>query len=208
MLLLYLIISFIYSFYLNKIYLIRKTNLKDNTTRINCNYEIYCLILKIIIFIFFFENIKKDNSIYKYIYECFIIINCLIMSIYTYNNVYFYNNIINKINHVGWYISTWFIFCIIIQTLLNIRYMPIAIILGWIIIIISYYIIEDINEKSLIIKTNIFEFKNNILIEIYKNILLKNLNLKNDIDSKLIKLGKIKNTLFTYDKKSFIHIKR
>ena len=96
----------------------------------------------------------------------------LIMSIYTYKSVYFYNNIINKINHVGWYISTWSIFCIIIQTFLNIRYLPIAIALGWIIIIISYYIIKDLNEKSLLIKTNIFEFRNNIIIEIYKNILL------------------------------------
>ena len=88
MLLLYLIVSFVHLFYLNKIDLIMKTNLKDNTTRINCNYEIYCLILKIIIFIFyFFVNIKKDNSLYKYIYECFIIINFLIMSIYTYKSV-------------------------------------------------------------------------------------------------------------------------
>ena len=76
MLLLYLIIIFIYSFYCNKIDLIRKTNLKDNTIRINCNYEIYCLIIKIIINIFyFFVNIKKDNSLYIIIYQCLIIIN-------------------------------------------------------------------------------------------------------------------------------------
>ena len=56
--LLYISISFIYSIYCNEIDLIMNSN--DNTTRIECNYEIYCLISKIGIFIFAFFFYKID----------------------------------------------------------------------------------------------------------------------------------------------------
>ena len=131
MLILYLSIIFIYAFYCNKINLIRKTNLKDNTIRINCNYEIYCLIFKNIINIFyFFVNIKKENSIYIFIYECLNIIICLIMTIYSYRNVYYYNNIIHKINQLGWYITTWFTFCVFVKGLLKTKNSAFIIIFG------------------------------------------------------------------------------
>ena len=194
MLLFYLIIIFIYSFYCNKIDLIRKTNLKDNTIRINCNYEIYCLIIKIIINIFyFFVNIKKDNSLYIFIYEFTILIICLILAIYTNQNVYYYNNIINKVNQLGWYITTLFVFCVLIINLLKIVHSSVVILLGWIIIIILDYKLNKMNEYSLIIKTNIFNFKNNKLVETYKNNLLKHLNMKNYVESKILKLGIVKN---------------
>ena len=110
MLLLFLFISFIYSFYCNEIELI-ETNSNENITRIQCNYEIYCLCSKVSIFIFGFFFYKLDyeeeeHFLIKIIYESFILINCLIMSIYTYKNVYFYNKIMNNFNHFGWYFST------------------------------------------------------------------------------------------------------
>ena len=53
MLLLYIFISFSFSFYCNEIDLL-STNSKNSVSRINCNYELFCLISKIFIFIFGF----------------------------------------------------------------------------------------------------------------------------------------------------------
>ena len=63
----YIFIILIYSFYCNEIGSI-KTHDNDKTTRIQCNYEIYCLVSKISIFIFefFFTNVimKKIEIFY------------------------------------------------------------------------------------------------------------------------------------------------
>lgn len=85
MLSLYIIIMLIYSIYCTKINLIKKTNLYDNKIRVNCNYELYCLISKIVIFIFYFISyMKNDNNVYKYIFILFNFINCL-------KNIFFKN---------------------------------------------------------------------------------------------------------------------
>ena len=115
-----------------------------------------------------------------------------LLIIYTYRNLYYYNNLINKINQLGWYITTWFVFCVLIINLLKLEHSSIIILVGWIIIIILDNKLDKMNEYSLIIKTNIFNFKNNKLIEMYKNILLKHLNMKNSIESKIIKFGIVK----------------
>ena len=48
-------------------------------------------------------------------------------------------------------------------------------------------------EYSLIIKSNIFKFSNNKLVEMYRDILLKHLRKKNSPESKILILGIIKN---------------
>ena len=66
MLLLYIFITFIYCFYCNEIDIII-TNSRENTSRLDCNYEVYCLISKICIFIlgfFFLKWITKKMSTY------------------------------------------------------------------------------------------------------------------------------------------------
>ena len=194
MLLLFLILIFFYSFFCNEIEII-KTNAGDNKIRIDCNYELFCLISKIIIFIigFFFYKMdyEEDDHIFiKILYESYIFINCLIMSIYTYKNVYFYNNIIHYINHFGWYFSTWYSLAIIIKTILNIKSISNIIVFGWIIITFSFVKGYMLMENILISETNIFEFKNTNLIEIYKNILLNKLSEK-DNESKILIHGTI-----------------
>ena len=191
MLLLYFTILITYSIFCVRINLIKKINFNHHTLRVNCNYDLYCLISKIIIFILhFFAYLQKGNKIYKYIYLCFIFFNCLIMSFYIIRNVYYYNKSINEINKYGWYISTWFVFCIIVKELFHIKNCSIIIIIGSIIIIRLFYKYDKMNNNLLITQMNIFELKSIKLIEVYKNILL---NMKNSPIFQALKFGIINN---------------
>ena len=192
MLLLYLFTSFLYSIFAHVIDIIR-ADCKDISFRIDCNYELYCFISKLAIFIFgFFVKIFGNNLIFKIIFEAFIFINCLIMSIYAYKKVYYYNQIINLFHLFGWYTSTIFTFCIVLKTLLNIKHITYYIIFGLIITVISLYKAYIIEEYLLITEKNIFEFKDIKLFEMYKNILLNRLKTKYNYKSKIIILGIIK----------------
>ena len=192
LLILSLFMSFLYAFFCNEIELIT-TNLNGNLNRINCNYELYGLISKISIFIFGFY-IKKhaNNDLLKIIYEGYIFLNCLIMSIYAYKNVYYYNEVINYINFFGWYFSSWFSFCVFLKTAFNLSGVSSIIIIGWVIIGVSFYKAHKIKEYLLITNSNIFEFKDIKSIEMYKNILLKKLTDKNNYHSKILLFGIIK----------------
>ena len=193
MLLLYIFVSFIYSFYCNEIELIM-TNTKGNTLiRIDCKYETYCLVSKIIGFVLgFFEKKNEGQLTFKIIFQSYFIINSLIMSIYAYKYVYYYNNIINNIIHYGWCVSCCFNICILLKTLLKLKVVSNFIIFGYIIIIIAFYKADKMREYLLITEENIFEFKNIKSIETYKNILLHKLNKKNDNKSKVLIFGVIK----------------
>ena len=192
----YIFIIFIYSFYCNEIGAI-KINDNNKNIRIHCNYEIYCLFSKISIFIFGFFFYKCDyeedrDFLFKLSYECFIFINCLIMSIYTYKNVYFYNEIIDAINHYGWFLSAWLSFGVILKIIFNIMGVSNLIVIGWIIIIYTFNRVYKLQENSLLTKNNVFEFSNPNLIEKYKNILLKRLEKSYDNESKIFIFGIIK----------------
>jgi hypothetical protein len=192
MLILYLFTSFLNSIFSDVIDIIR-ADCKDISFRINCNYELYCFIIKLAFFIFgFFAKIFGKNIIFKIIFEAFIFINCLIMSIYAYKRVYYYNKIINFLNLFGWYTSTIFTFCIFLKTLLNIKHITYYIIFGLIITVISLYKAYIIEEYLLITEKNIFEFKDIKSVEMYKNILLNTLKRKYNHKSTVIILGIIK----------------
>jgi hypothetical protein len=163
----------------------------------HCDYEIYCLASKVSIFIFGFFFYKcdyeEDNDfLFKILYESFIFIVCLIMSIYTFKNVYFYNEIINVINHYGWFLSACFSFGVILKTIFNIIGVSNFIGIGWMIIIYTFNRIYKLQENSLLTKNNVFEFSNINLIEKYKNILLKKLENNFNNESKIFIFGIIK----------------
>jgi hypothetical protein len=113
----------------------------------------------------------------------------LIMSIYTFKNIYFYNEIINVINHYGWFLSACFSFGVILKTIFNIIGVSNFIGIGWMIIIYTFNRIYKLQENSLLTKTNVFEFSNPNLIEKYKNILLKRLDNSCDNKSKIFIFG-------------------
>ena len=183
--LLYILVSFIFSFFYYQIGLIG-IDFNNGLVRTFSNYELFCLVLKIIIFIFRFLLTRKSNMIYKIIYEIFIILNCFIMSIYSYKNVFYFNNCINNINHIGWNISCWFSICILLKNLLNIKVISISIIVGSFLIIIISIEIQKINQHPLFYDKKNFEFKNIINIEILKNNLLTNLYETNNKSELLI----------------------
>ena len=196
MLLLYVFISFIYCFYCNEIDIII-TNSRENISRLDCNYEVYCLISKVCIFIFGFffykMDYEEDEHLYiKIIYEVFIFLICLIMSIYSYKNVFFYNYIINNVNHFGWYFSTWFSLGIILKTIFNLSGISNFIIVGCVMITFTLNKGFILKENILLTEENVFEFKTINEIEIYKNILLTKLSDKNNSKSKIFVFGIIK----------------
>ena len=106
-LILYILISFMYSLYCNEIGTI-SPNGNEKTIRIHSNYENLFNIIKIIINILYFILKTKGNTfIFKIIFESCILVLCLIMFIYSYKYVYYYNNIINYIIYFGWSFIFW-----------------------------------------------------------------------------------------------------
>ena len=188
--------TFFFSFYGNEIDILSK-NSRGKNIRINCYYELYCLISKVCIFSFgyFFYSMdyeEEEDILIKLLFEGFILLNSLIMSIYVYKNVYFYNNVINLINHFGWYFTFWFSFCIILKSVLNLTGISNFITIGWIIITFVLSKAYLMNENILITEANIFELNNLKSIEMLKNTLLIKLSEKNQNKIKILLFGIIK----------------
>ena len=191
-LVLYILVSFMYSLYCNQIGTIF-ANGNEKTIRIHSNYENLYNIIKIIIYILYFIlKTKGNNFITKIIYESCILVLCLIMFTYSYKYVYYYNNIINYIIYLGWSFNFWFSLCILFKILFNLDNLSVFICIGWIIIGILIYRYNKMKEFLLISGSDIFEFNTIKSIEIYKNILLSKLKEKNEIDSRILLYGNIK----------------
>ena len=191
-LVLYILVSFMYSLYCNQIGTIF-ANGNEKTIRIHSNYENLYNIIKIIINILYFILKRKGNNfIVKIIYESCILVLCLIMFIYSYKYVYYYNNIINYIIYLGWSFNFWFSLCILFKILFNLDNLSVFICIGWIIIGILIYRYKKMKEFLLLSGSDIFEFNTIKSIEIYKNILLSKLKEKNEIDSRILLYGNIK----------------
>ena len=195
-LLFFILLSFFYSLYCNEIDTLSK-NAKVTISRINCNYEIYSFIGKAFIYIFAFFFYKMDyeeeeDLVIKGLFEGLIFLYSLIMSVYVYKSVYFYNNIINMINHFGWYFTLWFSFCILLKSLLNLTGISNFISIGWIVITFVLSKAYLMNENLLITDANIFEFNDIKSIEMLKNILLIKLAERNRNKSNILIYGIIK----------------
>ena len=186
----FLLFSLAMSLYYNEIGTLSNANVK---TRINCNYEIYSNIAKIIIFIFqyiiqYYANGKK---IYKLILEIYIFINCAGFTYYVYRTVLFHDERMNLMVHYGWLFTAWFALGIFVKTLLEINDITAFIIAGWVILGIIYYLIIKFREEFLITDFNILEAKEIKDIELFKEILL-NLLFENSFKSKIYLIGFIK----------------
>ena len=192
-LILYIIVSIIYSFYCNEIGS-RTIDLNKKMCRIHNNYEIFCLIIRIIIFFFHFILIsKKAIYIFNIIYIIFILLIYLIMLIYVYNYIYYYNNYINYITILGWSFCCWSSLCILLKISFKLNSISSYIIIGWIIIIILLHKIYKYKEFLLITEENPFEFTNIKNIEMFNNILFQKLEEQNNYKTKILLNGIIKN---------------
>ena len=190
---LYVLISILYSKYCIEIGTI-DLNSTNSITRIHCNYEFFCIIVKIIIFVLYFIlKIQNYSKLFQLIYEGCILIISLIILIYAYKNVYYYNDVINYIIYYGWSFCFWYSLCIFLKILFQLKFVSSFIIIGWIIIVVSIYKLNKMVEFLLITNTNILEFKSVKSIEMYKTVLLKKLATKYKTGEKILLYGNIKN---------------
>jgi len=165
-LVLYILISFMYSLYCNEIGTIFANDI-EKSIRIHSKYENLFNIIKIIIYILYFIlKIKGNTFIFKIIYESCILVFYLIMFIYSYKYVYYYNNIINYIIYFGWSFNFWLSLCIICKIVFNLGNISVFICFGWIIIAILIYRYNKMKEFLLLSGSDIFEFNTIKSIEI------------------------------------------
>ena len=188
----FLLFSLAMSLYYNEIGTLSNANVK---TRINCNYEIFSNIAKIIIFIMQYiflnyVNFEKHEKVLL-IFQGYIFINCCGFTYYVYKTVFFQDQRMNLMVHFGWLFTAWFSLAIFVKTLCKISDITIFMISGWIILGIIYYFILKFREEYLITDFNILEAKEIKEIEVFKETLL-NLLFENNFKSKIYLTGFIK----------------
>jgi hypothetical protein len=186
----FLLFSLAMSLYYNEIGTLSNANVK---TRINCNYEIYSNIAKILIFVleYIIQYYGGGKKIYKIILEIYIFINCSGFAYYVYNTVLFHDERMNIMVHYGWLFTAWFSLGIFVKIALDIHDITAFIIAGWIILGIIYYFILKFREEYLITDFNILEAKEIKEIELFKETLL-NLLFESTFKSKIYLIGFIK----------------
>ena len=186
----FLLFSLAMSLYYNEIGTLSNANVK---TRINCSYEIYSNIAKIIIFIleYIIQYYGNGKKIYKILLEIYIFLNCSGFAYYVYQTVLFQDERMNIMVHYGWVFTAWFSLGIFVKTTLNINDITAFIIIGWIILGVIYYFILKFREEYLITDFNILEAKEIKEIELFKETLL-NLLFENTFKSKIYLIGFIK----------------
>ena len=188
----FLLFSLAMSLYYNEIGTLSNANVK---TRINCNYEIFSNIAKIIIFIihFIFQNYidfeKYDKVIM--IFQGYIFLNCVGFTYYVYRTVFFQDQRMNIMVHFGWLFTAWFSLGIFVKTLCKISDITIFILIGWVFLGIIYFFIIKFKEEFLITDFNILEAKEIKDIELFKETLL-NLLFESTFKSKIYLNGFIK----------------
>ena len=188
----YIFVSIIFSIFHNEIGYI-SINSNKKVTRIHSNYEVYSLLIKIIIFVFHSIIKIKENYILKLLYIILIFMLSISIFIYIYRNVYYYNNIINYIISIGWLLNSWYCICIFVKFQFKINSISVFILMGWIIILLLVYKRIKIIDYLLITKSNILDFNSIKSIEKYNNLLLDGLMNKTNNTSKIILFGIIKN---------------
>jgi len=186
----FLVLSIGLSIYYNEIGAINENKVGS---RINCNYEIYMNISKILMFVlaYFIQFHFSDKKEYKVILQVYIFFNSLFFSIYVYKTVLYYDSRINIITQFGWVFVCWYNFIIVMRTLLNINDTTIFHILGWIVIGFSLILLEEYRQEYLLTDFNIFEAKTLKEIELF-NITLFNLMNQRSVKSKTLLIGIIK----------------
>ena len=186
----YLVLSITLSIYYNEIGSINEDKV---CSRINCNYEIYMNICKILMFIFsyFVQYYSDGKKIYVTILQIYIFFNSLLFSVYVYRYVLFFDEKMNLIIQYGWVFVTYFAFIMVMKTLLDIEDTTIFHILGWIILAFTLYYINDYRKEYLLTDINILDSKSLKEIELYIQTLLNLMN-QRSVKSKTIIIGIIK----------------
>ena len=189
-LVIFLVGIYIATLYANDIGCITGTNIR---CKINNNYTTIIIMAKIVYFFlyFFIEQFHHKKEFFILIYEAFIMLTNIIISIYTYRELFYYNNYINAWFHYGWKYTTWFSICIFMKNLIKIKDITLFVLFGLIIITIALYFNNKHRNFELITEFNIFEGNNLNSIQVFIHRLLDLLK-STDQKSKILVSGVIK----------------
>ena len=181
---------YISTLYVDDIGCITGTNIR---CKINNNYTTIIVMVKAIYFLFnfFIETFYHKRDIIILIYDTFIMLSNIIISIYTYRELFYYNNYINAWYHYGWKYTTWFSICIFMKNLIKIKDITLFVLFGLIIITIAVYYNNKHRYFELITEFNIFEGSNLSSIQVFNHKLLDLLK-NTDQKSKILISGVIK----------------
>ena len=108
----FLVLSISLSIYYNEIGAINENKVG---IRINCNYEVYMNISKILMFFlaYFIKFHCSDKKIYKIILQAYIFFNTLFLVFYVYKTVLYFDERIYFMTQFGWAFVCWSDFCIL-----------------------------------------------------------------------------------------------
>ena len=181
----YLCITIIFSIFFNEIGKIGEFTPK---TQLDTNFELYSLLLKILIFIlydvfFFFIEKKK---IFRIVYHSILFITCLTFALYIYKNIFFYDEIMNCVIHLGSFLSSWFCLIILIRDIFDLNKLSIFVLFGWIIIISANIKLFQVSSNKIILKTNIFQLNKLKDLEMLINSILKLIHSPNSSNKTVI----------------------
>ena len=181
----YLCITIIFSIFFNEIGKIGEFTPK---TQLDTNFELYSLLLKILIFIlydvfFFFIEKKK---IFRIVYHSILFITCLTFALYIYKNIFFYDEIMNCVIHLGSFLSSWFCLIILIRDIFDLNKLSIFVLFGWIIIISANMKLIQVSSNKIILKTNIFQLNKLKDLEMLINSILKLIHSPNSSNKTVI----------------------
>ena len=162
-------------------------------TRINCDYDLYTVNIKIVIFAlqYFYVKYYSNSDIFKYVYQSLIFIFCFILSIYALKQVYFYNQNLNNLIHFSWFYVTWYTLCMLIKTIFSVTDSTIFIVLGWVIITIVLIYYNQYCYFKRITQINLFQEQSIVYIEKFIATLLDLYHSSRKIE-KVLLLGVIK----------------
>jgi len=188
------------SVYYNEISAINENKLN---ARINCNFELFTHLFKCILFFltYFNEYYEPNNKFVRLIIQGYVCICCIFLCIYCYYEVLFYNATLNAMNLYGNAFIAWFTFSIILKEFLNIKETSVLHILGWIVISIILFLLEDDKRDYLLTDFNIFQANSLKTIELFAQ-QLYNLISVNSIKNKTILVGIIEK-FETYFKRNY-----
>ena len=176
--------SFIITFFLNEIGLLK---IENSLVRINNNSEIlenFCCV--IIYTLSYIQNYYLDNEkeTFNYVIQGIICLLSIVILIYEINNLFYYVGFINYLYLFGWSAISWFNFLILMKIIIGLNDISIFFIIGLAIIYLIIILLEKNRIDFCLMRLNIFKAKSLKQIETFVYHLLdyaNNKNFKNQI---------------------------
>lgn len=188
----YVLYTIFISIYGNKIGSIQGKKLFQ---RVNCNYELYISMYRMVLSTFAF-SLQSQILSWKliWIFQLVIFIYAIFFTYYFHQVVMYYDNRINVININGWLFISWVSFLALMREMLNINDITLFIIIGWIIMFVLSYLNAKIKLERILTEGNIFEEKSLKNIEIFTSYMIETMTTKD-----LVSIAKLNGIIKKYE---------